>query len=85
MTVEIPRRRAQLWIIRWHKSLAASLRSDIVASIVMFYVPVMVAGTFLQRYYQTQIFSLGIVAALSWLAVAPLLISNAFDHVTSFF
>jgi hypothetical protein len=74
-----------LWIIRWQNLLSKLLHSKLLASVFMFYIPIMVTGYILQENYDYKIFSNGIIIALLWIAIAPFVIQNALQHVITFF
>lgn len=74
-----------LWIIRWQDFLSKCFRSKILASISMFYIPIMAAGFILEEKYDYRILSYGVVVSLLWVAIAPFLIQSALDYVYNFF
>jgi len=75
----------KLWIIKWQAFLSKPLHSDLLASMFMFYLPIMITGCLFQAQYQYRIFSNGVLLALLWIAIAPLLIHDALKSISSFF
>lgn len=79
------KRELLLWIIRWQDFLSKCFRSKILASISMFYIPIMAVGLILEEKYDYKILSYGVVVSLIWIAIAPFLIQNALDYVYDYF
>jgi len=76
---------AKLWIIRWQDFLSKRFHSRILASISIFYIPIMGTGFILEERFDYEIFSYGVIVSLLWIAIAPFLIQNALDYVYGFF
>jgi hypothetical protein len=74
----------KLWILRLFLSLDKLTHSKIVTSIIMFFLPIVCIGYYLQVKYQFHIFTYGVTIALSWTAVAPLLIYSALHTIHEF-
>jgi hypothetical protein len=77
--------RPTLWIIRWQDHLSKVLRSRIIASVLMFYVPALASGLVLQVSLGERVFTRGVHFALVWLAIAPFIIQDAFRLMLRFF
>ncbi|NQU04693.1 MAG: hypothetical protein HQ568_01270 [Calditrichaeota bacterium] len=75
----------KLWIIRWQYFLAKLLRSNIIASILMFYAPIMVSGCILQVKFDFIVITRGVFIALLWIAISPYIIKTAFNQIIYFF
>lgn len=74
-----------LFILAWQKKLTTLFKSRLVASVLMFYLPIKAAGFLLQITYDYKIFSMGIMISLLWLALAPMIIQIAWQQVNAFF
>lgn len=74
-----------LWILKWQYSLSKFFRLKIIASLFMFYIPIIITGLILQKFYNYQIFSLNIHVALLWIGIGPYLIENGFIYLNDFF
>lgn len=74
-----------LWIIKWQIFLSRLFHSKLLASAFIFYIPIMITGYILQVKYDYEIFSRGVLIALLWIAIAPLLIQNALNLINTFF
>jgi hypothetical protein len=73
-----------LWIIRWQDALARLLHSGLLASVAMFYLPIMVAACAMQVWCAHGVFSRGVLLALLWVAGAPFLIHRALHLIDEF-
>ena len=76
---------AHLWILRLQDSLSCLIRSRMAASILLFYLPSIVSGLLLEWILKEHFITRGIHIALVWLALAPLLIQEAFRMLINFF
>lgn len=77
--------RATLWIIKCQNYLSILFHSRILASMSMFYFPIMATGYALRFMYEYEVFSKGVVIGLLWIGIAPLLIQMAFRFANNFF
>ena len=74
-----------LWLLRAQYFLAKHLHSKVLASFVLFYLPVMASGYYLSVRYDYDLFTRGILTALVWLGLAPLLVQIALEVTAKFF
>ncbi|RZB32250.1 MAG: hypothetical protein AEth_00573 [Candidatus Argoarchaeum ethanivorans] len=74
-----------LWILKWQHFLSNFFHLKIVASLFIFYVPIIITGYILQTIYNYRIFTLNIHVALLWIGMAPYIIENAFNYINDFF
>lgn len=74
-----------LWIIRWQMATARVLHSRFLASIVIFYIPIMLGGVVLRHLCDYEVFTRGVAISLLWIAIAPFLIQDALRMVREFF
>jgi hypothetical protein len=81
--VFIPQR--TLWIIKWQIALSKLVRSKLLSSAMIFYIPIIIFGFILEWYYNYKILRLSIHISLLWLAIAPAVIETAFNHIDKFF
>ena len=66
----------KFWIIKYQMWLAKMFRYRWLASICMFYLPIMIVGFLLGQIYHHKIFNWGIGIALTWVGLAPLFIEE---------
>ena len=74
-----------LWILKWQHGLSNALGMPLVASALLFAVPLALIAGLVQWRTGFRVFTPGVVAALLWLALAPNLIQRAFLLVDGFF
>jgi len=74
-----------LWIIRWQDELTGIIKNKFLAAFVMFFLPIILVGIFLQLLTGYQIFDYSLIIALLWLVVAPLIIQDGFYYLNHFF
>jgi hypothetical protein len=74
-----------LWILRWEYFLTKFFRFKIIASLFIFYIPIIIIGYALQIFYDYRIFTQNIHVALLWIGIGPFLIENAFSYLNDFF
>ncbi len=74
-----------LWILKIQNSFSNFFKYRLIASLFIFYLPIVLIGLILQFYYNYSVFSQGIFFALTWLGIAPCLIESAFLHIKNFF
>ena len=77
--------KATLWIIKLQLFFSKIFFSKLIASAFIFYMPIMIVGYILQKICDYKIFSNSIIIALLWIAIAPFLIQDAFEHINLFF
>ena len=80
-----PIKPANIWILNVLFALRRLVPSLLVSSLIVFYIPVLVIGIYLQNIFGVRILSLGVSVSLFWLAVAPFLIFKAYDSLRNFF
>ncbi len=74
----------RLWVLRWQTAYAKVFRNPILASLAMLFVPILLSGIALQFTYNSAILSRGVVLAILWVGLAPLLIQNAYNFLLCF-
>lgn len=83
MTIETAK--PELLIVRAQNGVTALLRSRLAASVVLLYLPFILAGIYLEARFTVGIFSRGVLLSTLWLALAPFLIQDAHRVICSFF
>lgn len=74
-----------LWLLRAQYFLSRVVRVRLLASILLFYAPIVATGYYLNYRFGTQVFTRGIHMALLWLGIAPWLVQLAFEVLRRFF
>ncbi len=84
---DVPERQSAvtLWVLKWQQGLSNALGMPLVASALLFAVPLVVLAVLVQWRTGFRVFTPGVVGALLWLALAPDLIQRAFLLVDGFF
>lgn len=74
----------KLWLLKYFISINRLVRSKILSSMIMFFIPITCIGLYLQIKYQYYIFTYGVIISIVWTAFAPLLIYYALFVIHDF-
>ena len=77
--------RPRLWVARFQLLIEKLIPIPSLASAIPFALPSTIAGIIIAHNTRVQLFTLGVIFGLIWLAIAPLLLTTAYYTVADFF
>jgi len=77
--------RPRLWVVRLQLSIERFIPIPLIASAILFALPLTVAGIVVAEKTGIRLFTRGVVFALVWLTIAPWLLTLAYRTVAGFF